>query len=279
MPALARRAWPTMGSWASLVTADPIDADTGRRLAAEAFESVEARLSSYRSDSEVSRFDRGEVPDPSAELRHVLAACEWLETASGGMFSSRPAGPAGPLDLAGYVKGWAIDQAADQLIAAGIERFALGIGGDWRILGGHPDDRPWRFAILDPADPASPRALVEVVEGALATSGRYERGDHVLVPPGAATGAAAAPTGAAGAASFSVVGPRLAWADAFATVGLLKGTGGIEWVAGFAGYAGAVVLADGAMYAADEFPLAADSAPRGAGAGDFPPQPSFTPSR
>ena len=88
-----------------------------------------------------------------------------------------------------------------------------------------------------------------------------------------------APTGAAGAASFSVVGPRLAWADAFATVGLLKGTGGIEWVAGFAGYAGAVVLADGAMYAADEFPLAADSAPRGAGAGDFPPQPSFTPSR
>ena len=103
MPALARRAWLTMGSWASLVTADPIDADTGRRLAAEAFESVEARLSSYRSDSEVSRFERGEVPDPSAELRHVLAACEWLETASGGMFSSWPAGPAGPLDLAGYV--------------------------------------------------------------------------------------------------------------------------------------------------------------------------------
>lgn len=256
-----------MGSWASLVTADEVDADTGERLAVEAFEAIEARFSSYRPDSEVRRFDRGEVARPSAELQHVLAACTWLTDVSSGVFSSRPTGPDGPLDVAGYVKGWAIDQAAEQLMAAGLSQFALGIGGDWRILGGHPAGRPWRFAIVDPADRSGARAVVEVADGALATSGRYERGDHVQLPAAALRGMSQEPEAAA---SFSVVGPTLAWADAFATVGLLLGTRGIEWVAGFDGYAGAIVLRDGSMYAADTFPLATDTHPAGPATGDFP---------
>jgi len=82
----------------------------------------------------------------------------------------------------------------------------------------------------------------------VATSGLYERGEHLRgVAPGAPVG---------GLASFSVVGPRLAWADAFATVGFLKGDVGLSWVAQFEGYGSALIRRDGAMVAADSFPLA-----------------------
>ena len=44
-----------------------------------------------------------------------------------------------------------------------------------------------------------------------------------------------------------MTGPQLAFADAFATVGLLMGVDGLTWVAGFEGYAAALIHADGTM--------------------------------
>lgn len=240
-----RRAWEVMGTWASLVAADDEQAEVAQVAAAQVLDEVDQRFSSYRTDSEVSRFNRGEVPQPSGSLREVLAACAWLAEESAGVFSARHSGSGGSFDVAGYVKGWAVDLAATELDRLGIEHYAIGVGGDWRLRGGHPQGRPWRWSVLDPQDRSKPRALLDIRDGAVATSGNYERGRHLYADDEVA----------AEVESFTVVGPALRWADAFATTGYLMGLQGLEWVAGFEGYTGAVIAPGGAMIADDAFPL------------------------
>lgn len=249
---LKRRAWPVMGTWASLAATDAHDAAVGQRVAGAKLAAIEAQFSSYRLDSEISRFNRGEVNDPSTQLREVLAACSWLQEESGGVFDVRAAGGPAGVDVAGYVKGWAVDLAADALNAEGIEHYALGVGGDWRVRGGHPDGRPWHLGIVDPQDPTGSRSAVSITTGALATSGTYERGQHIVRPRGAKVQGSHTRT-----ASFSVAGPLLRWADAFATIGYVMGDEGLAWVDQFAGYHGAVIAANGEMVAANGFPAAA----------------------
>ncbi len=253
-PAGERRHWSVMGTRASLmIDCTEAEADQVATGVAAVLADLERRMSSYRPDSEVSvlaaellgRHGCATSPPPvSDDLQEVLAACSWLESASDGVFSMYPRGRDQPLDVAGFVKGWAVDRAAEVLLAGGFRHWALGVGGDWRCHGGHPAGRPWRFGILDPSTATRARAVVALTEGAIATSGRYERGDHVFTP--AAAGARPA---SATALSFTVTGPQLGWADAFATVGLLLAEDGLGWVAGFDGYAGAVITAAGEMFA------------------------------
>lgn len=259
-----------MGTWASLAIAAPDhpsaddpdgalarEADRAAAMAAAVLADIDRNFSSYRADSLVCRYERGEAP-PDQNLREVLAACEWLGEVSGGLFTTRPEGPSGRLDVAGYVKGWAIDRAADALLDAGVRNFCLGVGGDWRTHGSPSPDRPWRLAIADPADRTSACAVVAMGDGALATSGRYERGDHVHLPDDShlATGDPVA--------AVTVHGPRADWADSFATVGLLLGLDALAWVASFDGYSAALVRPDGSLLVDDAFPLA-DAGPFGAG--------------
>jgi hypothetical protein len=67
---------------------------------------------------------------------------------------------------------------------------------------------------------------------AVATSGLYERGSHIRDPrPGRAARSTPALT------SLTVVGPSLAWADAYATAGFVMGDDALDWVDGRPGYA------------------------------------------
>ena len=80
--------------------------------------------------------------------------------------------------------------------------------GDVASSGGMGHGPPFRIGI---ADPFRPRRLAEIVEltGAIATSGSYERGNHLIDPHSGRR--------AARAASASVTGPDLGLADALAT--------------------------------------------------------------
>ena len=259
MSALARRSWPTMGTQVSLMMAESAGIDEAARIAADVLSTLDQRFSSYRRDSELRRFDAGELESPSRDLRHVLAACAWLTEVSDGVFTTAAGTTTrGTIDVAGYVKGWAVDRAADGLELAGIGDYCLGVGGDWRCQGRHPDGRPWRMAVLDPHDTGRARALASVGTNAIATSGTYERGNHLVAPRQSDPTVA---TRAPDTASFTVVGPRLAWADAFATVGFLLGDDGLTWVAQFAHYHAAVIRNDGTMVADSDFPLAPGTVP------------------
>ena len=196
---------------------------------------VDATFSTYRDDSEISRLDRGEltVEDCRPEVDEVLRECMTLERATNGYFSVRAAGR---LDPSGLVKGWAVQRAADRLAAAGAESFCINAGGDVVARGRPEPDRRWRVGIRHPLEHDRLAAVVAVEDLAVATSGAYERGAHILDPH---TGSPAT-----GLLSVTVVGPDLGTADAYATAAFAMGADGPAWTATLSGYDAMCVTAD-----------------------------------
>ncbi|MEU8978208.1 FAD:protein FMN transferase [Streptomyces sp. NPDC058246] len=179
---------------------------------------VDARFSPFRADSEVSRLDRGELraDELSPELVEVLDLCEEYRVASRGAFDVRL--PGRGLDPCAMVKGWAVQRAAELLAARGARRFCLNAGGDVVTYGG-----PWRVGVRHPERADRLCTVVEVTDGAVATSARYERGDHIL------DGRTGRP--ATGLLSVTVVAPSLTEADATATAAFALGAEGVDWAA------------------------------------------------
>jgi thiamine biosynthesis lipoprotein len=79
------------------------------------------------------------------------------------------------LGLGGIAKGHALDRAAAELRAAGIDSFLISAGGQM-MLGGQRDDRPWRVGIRDPRGGIDGYfAYLELTDASVSTSGDYER--------------------------------------------------------------------------------------------------------
>ena len=79
------------------------------------------------------------------------------------------------IDFGGIGKEYAADRAATICAAQGITHGLVNLGGDVRAIGGLPDGAPWHIGIRDPRAPDSAVAAIDVVDGAVATSGDYER--------------------------------------------------------------------------------------------------------
>jgi FAD:protein FMN transferase len=191
-------------------------------------------FSTYRADSVVSRFNRGEIVAAPPEFAEVVAIGAAAERASGGAFALRRGGA---LDPSGVVKGWAAERAAAALAALPDTDFCLSAGGDITCRTADPTAAPWRIGIEDPADPARLVAVVPLRTGAVATSGSAHRGAHIL---DARTGRA--PTGLA---SVTVVGDSLTAVDVDATAAFALGADGERWLAARGHRAAFVVRADG----------------------------------
>ena len=199
-------------------------------------------FSTYREDSEISRLDRGELAlaDCRPEVDEVLSACLALERETGGYFSARPAGPARPVGLReglGASRG-----AAERLQAAGARALLHRRGRRrGRARAAAPRDRGWRVGIRHPRERDRLAAVLEVEDLAVATSGEYERGAHIVDPR---TGRPPA-----GLLSVTVVGPDLARADAYATAAFAMGADGPAWTATLDGYDAMCVTDDGRVLA------------------------------
>ncbi|MDY4041624.1 MAG: FAD:protein FMN transferase [Collinsella sp.] len=88
------------------------------------------------------------------------------------------ADPATVLDLGGIAKGYIADDLAALLGARGIARFVLNLGGNVLVGGGRPaglGGGDWRIGIVNPLDPAHHRAIIDVADGSVVTSGLHER--------------------------------------------------------------------------------------------------------
>jgi thiamine biosynthesis lipoprotein len=184
---------------------------------------VDATFSTYRRDSEISRLDCGTLPadDAHPDVREVLAACESHRVASAGFFDIRATGR---LDPSGFVKGWAVERAAVILEEAGARRFWVNAGGDVLVRGG----APWRIGIRHPRLPDRLAGVVALTDGAVATSGSYERGGHVVDPRSGRP--------PRGTLSVTVVGQNLGTADALATAAFAMGADGPAWTASLSGF-------------------------------------------
>jgi thiamine biosynthesis lipoprotein len=229
---------PVMGTVASIELREGC-AD-GLEAALDALREADARFSTYRADSEISRLDRGELllADASPDVREVLDRCQQLRDETDGYFAVRAAGR---LDPSAYVKGWATQRAADRLSAGGLTDFCIGVGGDVVTRGG-----PWRVGIQHPEDRTALAARLETADLAIATSGGYERGEHIRDPH-----SRRAPDGVL---SVTVVGPDLGLADAYSTAAFAMGTRGPAWTLGLDGYEALTILADGTVLRTPGFP-------------------------
>ena len=83
--------------------------------------------------------------------------------------------PGMELDFGGVVKEYAADAAAMVAGNAGIRHGLVNLGGDIRIVGPQADGRPWPIGIVHPLRPDAAIATLPLAEGAIATSGGYER--------------------------------------------------------------------------------------------------------
>ncbi len=78
------------------------------------------------------------------------------------------------LDLGGYAKGYALDNALQTLRKHGVRNALINIGGNIIALGKHGDN-PWRVGIQHPRKPSA-IATIELESGwAIGTSGDYQR--------------------------------------------------------------------------------------------------------
>ena len=165
----------------------------------------------------------------------MLARCDALRRATAGAFDAYATGR---LDPSALVKGWAVQRAADALVAAGVGDFCLSAGGDLVVRGAC-----WRIGVQHPEDRTALAAVVELRDGAVATSGTYERGEHIVDR-----------RGAGGVQSVTVVGPDLGTADAYSTAAFAMGSDGPGWTARLHGYEAMTILADDTVLTTPGFP-------------------------
>lgn len=233
-----RRVESIMGTAVSVDVHEPFVAPEVLDAVFDQLRGVDARFSTYKSDSEISRLARGELAewDCSLEVRQVLAACDHLAEVTNGAFDARRHRPDGTIDPSGFVKGWALEEAGWLIDSAGGRNYWLNAGGDIVARGESEPGRPWRVGIRHPDQPDRVAAVLAVRDRAVATSGTYERGDHIADPRSGGT--------SAGVRSVTVVGPGLAFTDAYATSIYVMGLPGLDWLDAYPEYAALAITDD-----------------------------------
>jgi len=119
------------------------------------------------------RFDLGKLPDEET-IQYLLKKIGWhkvrwqnpvLEFTVAGM----------EIDFGGIVKEYAVDRSAASCWSQGIRHGVVNLGGDIKIIGPRADGSPWRIGIRHPRQQNDLLDMVSLHQGALASSGDYER--------------------------------------------------------------------------------------------------------
>lgn len=196
------------------------------------FRRVDARYSTYRPDSEISRVNGG-LPKGkwSKEMKQVLELCERTRRETGGYFNITRGGKRDP---SGLVKGWSVNEAAKRLKRRGIRNFCLEAGGDFQPCGRPARGGPWRIGIRNPFDRGEIIKVVTVSGEGVATSGTAVRGQHIYDPhkPEARLEEVK---------SLTIVGPDIYEADRFATAAFAMGRAGIDFIESLKGFEGYMI--------------------------------------
>lgn len=206
----------------------------GLRRSCQLLHEIDSHLSLWNSDSDISRYRRGDRSVVGPELTEVLQMCSTARTISDGWFDAQ-ALPGG-IDPTGLVKGWAGDRALAVLSEAGCRNAMVNASGDVVTSGSADGTGNWRIGIQHPGSREHLMGVV-AVDGAIATSGCYERGAHLYDPRRRCYGARFV--------SATVVGPSLWMADALATALAVAGPPGFRFIESLPGYEAIAMESDG----------------------------------
>jgi thiamine biosynthesis lipoprotein len=194
------------------------------------FISIDERFSTYKTTSEISAINRGEISsdDYSDDMREVFMLSEQTKQETQGYFDIKHDGV---FDPSGLVKGWAILNAAQLLRETGFRNFYVDAGGDVQVFGKNNEGIVWQVGIRNPFNRSEIVKVVQLQNQGIATSGTYIRGDHIYNP----LSTAGIPDAAA---SLTVIGPNVYEADRFATAAFAMGKQGIHFIESKAGLEG-----------------------------------------
>lgn len=186
------------------------------------FDSVDRKFSTYKTDSEISQINRGDLAltDASPEMRDIFARAEQTRRETDGYFDIYHDGIHDP---SGIVKGWAIYQAAQLLKRQGLENFYVDAGGDIQVAGKNHQDENWRVGIRNPFALNEIVKTLGVTDCGVATSGTSIRGQHIYNPRNRACALTEI-------VSVTVIGPNIYEADRFATAAFAMGRDGIYFI-------------------------------------------------
>ncbi len=141
------------------------------RLSAGAFDvSVAPLLALFESrlgGSELAAPSEAEIREARERVGAEHVAVSWRRIGF--------ARPGMSVTLDGIAKGYIVDAVARALERRGVRRWLVDAGGDIRARGAKEGGAPWSVAVRDPAGSARFPDVIELAEGAVATSGGYER--------------------------------------------------------------------------------------------------------
>ncbi len=140
------------------------------------------------------------------------------------------------LDFSAIAKGYGVDALAEILRRRGVGNYLVEIGGEVTVAGRAPGGEPWAIGIERPEENvlrgAALHGVVQLTQGALATSGSYrrfkrrqaEKSHHIIDPrTGFSTNSSLV--------SVTVFAPDCMTADGIATALMVMGTkAGLRWV-------------------------------------------------
>lgn len=194
---------------------------------------VDEKFSTYKEQSEICRINRNEIPPGqySHEMKTVLELSEQTKKESQGYFDIK--NPDGTFDPSGLVKGWAIHNAAKLLKQADAREYYVEAGGDIQTAG-----KIWKIGIKNPFNQTEIIKVVHVCDQGIATSGTYERGNHIYNPNKKGQNIDEI-------VSLTVIGPNVYEADRFATAAFAMGRDGIMFIENLPGFEGYMVDKNG----------------------------------
>lgn len=186
------------------------------------YTAIDERFSTFKTRSEVNQIRRGElkIEDASPEMKLVWNKSLELRELTQRAFD--PWAVPGGFDPSGFVKGWAAQESLRFFAENDINHIQINAGGDVVVRGGIDENTPWTIGIRHPDFTDEIAESYELFDGAIASSGTYERGAHIIDPRVGVP--------AVGSRAATVMGPDAGIADALATALVVDGRDSVNWI-------------------------------------------------
>lgn len=193
------------------------------------FRSVDKKFSPFKKNSEVSLINQQKITksDYTKEMTEIIKLAEKTKSETLGYFDCFNQATA-KFDPSGIVKGWAINNAAKILKKQGITNFFIEAGGDIQVSGKNKSGQNWQIGIRNPFNTSQIVKILNINSGGVATSGNYERGNHIYNPTGQKS--------SDDIVSLTVIGGNIYDADRLATAAFAMGKSGVWFIDSLAGF-------------------------------------------
>jgi thiamine biosynthesis lipoprotein len=188
------------------------------------FHYIDDAFSTYKKTSEITKINNGllKTQEYSTDMKKIFQLAAQTKKETNGYFDIQQNNH---IDPSGIVKGWAIHNTAGIFKKEGFSKYYVEAGGDIEVAG------TWTIGIRNPFNTKQIVKALSLTDQGIATSGTYERGNHIYNPKNNSP--------VTDIVSLTVIGPNVYEADRFATAAFAMGRHGIQFIEtldGFEGY-------------------------------------------